>query len=123
MKNLLQRNILTDENVDYRIVKYLRDKSYKIIGILEDFRGISDKEVIELARNKEAILLTEDKDFGKWVFAHKEKTKGVIYLRYTGGEIKTICNALIYLLSKYGDVLHKKFAVITLNKIRMRDLT
>ncbi|MDR4509844.1 MAG: DUF5615 family PIN-like protein [Candidatus Brocadiaceae bacterium] len=123
MKNSLQHNILADENVDYRIVKYLRDKNYTVISILEDFRGISDKEVIELAKNKKAIVLTEDKDFGKWVFAHKEKTKGVIYLRYESDKMKTICNSLVYLLSKYGDVLHKKFAVITSNKIRMRDLT
>ncbi|MBM4053799.1 MAG: hypothetical protein FJ264_03815 [Planctomycetes bacterium] len=52
MKNSLQRSIIADENVDYRIVKYLRDKNYKVISILEDFRGISDKEVIEVAKNK-----------------------------------------------------------------------
>lgn len=92
------------------------------MSVLEDYRGVSDKEVIELARNKDAIVLTEDKDFGNWVFAHKEETKGVIYLRYTSEEVNTICNSLVYLFSKYGEDLYKKFVVIKANKFRVRNL-
>jgi len=123
MRNSLQLKILADENVDYRIIKDLRKKGFDIISILEDFRGISDKEIIELARNKDAIVLTEDKDFGNWIFAHKEETKGVIYLRYTGEEVNMICNSLVYLFSKYGDDLYEKFVVIKANKFRIRGLT
>lgn len=122
MTNLSQFKILADENIDYRIIKDLRNKGFDIISILEDFRGISDKEVLELAKNKDATLLTEDKDFGKWIFAHKEEIKGVIYLRYSCDEIKKICNSLGYVLSKYGDILPKKFIVIKANKFRIREL-
>ncbi len=60
----MQLRILADESVDYRIVKELRNKDFDVISILEDYRSISDKEIIEIARNKATLLLTEDKDFG-----------------------------------------------------------
>ena len=67
----MQLKILADENVDYQIIKNLRNKGFNVISILENYRGTPDKEVLNLAMNKEALLLTEDKDFGEWIFAHK----------------------------------------------------
>ncbi len=49
---------------------------------MKEYQGISDKEVLNLAREFNAILITEDSDFGEWVFAHREKITGVIFLRY-----------------------------------------
>jgi predicted nuclease of predicted toxin-antitoxin system len=118
----LQPEILADENVDFRIIKDLRNKGFNVISILEDYRSISDKEVLQLARDKEALLLTEDKDFGEWVFAHKEKNIGVIFLRYKSDEIREISKSLLSMLFKYGDSLYKKFAVVRVNKVRIRDL-
>jgi len=66
-------------NVDFRIIKDLRDKGFNVISILDDYRSFSDKEVLQLAMDKKALILTEDKDFGEWVFAHKEKNLGVIF--------------------------------------------
>jgi hypothetical protein len=48
----LQPEILADENVDFRIIKDLRNKGVNVISILEDYRSISDKEVLQLARDK-----------------------------------------------------------------------
>lgn len=118
----MQLRILTDENVDFGIVKDLRSKGFEVISILENYQGISDKEVLELAISKEALLLTEDKEFGEWIFAHKQKSIGIIYLRYTSEELKVISNSLLGLLLKYGDSLYGKFAVIKANKLRMREL-
>lgn len=118
----MQLKILADENVDHRITKTLRKKGFEIISVLEDYQGISDKEVLELARIKETLLLTEDKDFGEWIFAHKEKCVGVIFLRYKFNEIDKISDSLINLFMKYGDSLYKKFTVIKVNKIRIREL-
>ena len=39
-------------------------------------------EIIGLAKRFNALLLTEDSDFGHWVFAKKEKEISVIFLRY-----------------------------------------
>ncbi|OQA11557.1 MAG: hypothetical protein BWY64_04086 [bacterium ADurb.Bin363] len=114
--------IVVDENVDYRIMKYLRNEGFNIISVLEDYRSISDQAVLSLAKEKGALILTEDKDFGGWVFSYKEKNIGIIFLRYKPNEIKEISHTLLRLLQKYGSALTKKFTVIRANKIRIREL-
>ena len=64
--------ILADENVDYRIIKELRKKGFNVISVLDNYKGISDKEVLGQANKENSLLLTEDSDFGEWVFVHKE---------------------------------------------------
>ena len=114
--------ILADEDVDFRLIKNLRTKGFEVISVLKDYQGASDKEVLEIAKNREALLLTEDKDFGTWVFAHCEKCVGIIYLRYKAGEFETISNSLHTTLVKYGNSLYNKFTVITPRKLRIREL-
>jgi predicted nuclease of predicted toxin-antitoxin system len=118
----LPLRILADESVDYRIVKNLRKSEYEVVSVLEKYQGFSDKDVLEVAKSKEALLLTEDKDFGEWIFAHKEKGVGVVLLRYKSNELKQITDSLINLLSKYSESLIQKFAVIKGSKIRIREL-
>ncbi len=114
--------ILADEDVDFRLINNLRAKGFEVISVLKDYQGVSDKEVLEIAKNREALLLTEDKDFGTWVFAHCEKCVGIIYLRYKAGEFETISNSLHTTLAKYGNSLYNKFTVITPRKLRIREL-
>jgi predicted nuclease of predicted toxin-antitoxin system len=118
----LPLKILADEDVDYRIVKELRNKGFEVASVLEDHKSISDKEVLKIAKNKGALLITEDKDFGEWVFAHKENRVGIIFLRYKPVELKKITESLINLLLKYTDSLYQKFTVIKVNKTRIREL-
>lgn len=118
----MHRNIVADENVDFRIVTHLRNHGFHVISILEDFRGISAKEVLQIARERNALIVTEDKDFGEWVFAHKEKNTGIVFLRYKSHEMREISKSLLDLLLKHGEDLYKKFAAVRVNKIRIRDL-
>ncbi len=82
-----------------------------------------DRQVLEVSREFNALLMTEDNDFGEWIFAHKEKTTGVVFLRYEAKDIYEIINTVINLLDKYNDSLSGKFTVVTVNKIRIRDIT
>lgn len=114
--------ILADESVDFRIVKELISKNFEVVSVLKNYQGISDKKVLELAREHHALLLTEDSDFGEWVFAHKEKNVGVIFLRYKSSEFKNISDSLIKVLNEHGTSLYSKFVVITPKKLRMREI-
>ena len=113
--------ILADENIDCRIIKKLRSQNFHVISISEDYKGIPDREVLKIAHRENALLLTEDSDFGEWVFVHKEKL-GVIFLRYQPSELIAIIDALTKTLVKYGGYLADKFVVITLKKIRIREI-
>jgi hypothetical protein len=77
---------------------------------------------MERANNRGALLLTEDSDFGTWVFAHKVPTAGILYLRYRPGEHGQIANVLIEVLRREGESLHGKFVTLTPRKSRSRVL-
>lgn len=113
--------ILADESVDFRIVKVLRNKGIEVIFVTEEDPGIPDNEVIGHAKDKNALLLTEDSDFGEWVFVHKVRNISVLFLRYKTEEIEKISDSLVKTLIDYGDSLSGKFVVITVNKIRIRE--
>jgi len=114
--------IVADEDVDYRIVTALQNKTFDVISVLREHPGISDEAVIDLVKSYNAILLTEDSDFGHWVFARNEKDISVIFLRYESKDFLSIADSLIRVLTEYGDSLYGKFAVITPNKIRIRNI-
>jgi len=52
--------LVADESVDFNIVKTLRSLGYSIYSIQESNSGISDIEVLQIARKQKAILITED---------------------------------------------------------------
>lgn len=58
---------VADENFDFGIVKILREKGYSVLAIAESFSSIPDPQVLQLTNDRNAILLTEDKDFGELV--------------------------------------------------------
>ena len=118
----MQFKIIADENVNFHIVTELKNKAFDIISVLREYQGISDEEIIVLAKRFNALLLTEDSDFGHWVFARGEKDISVIFLRYDNKDFNSIANSLIKVLTDYGALLYGKFVVITVNKIRIRDV-
>ncbi len=75
-----------------------------------------------IAETSPGIKDDEDKDFGEWVFAHKEKDISVILLRYKFPDTSKIIKVIIELLNTQLSELKGKFTVITVNKIRIRDL-
>ncbi|MCP5052475.1 MAG: toxin-antitoxin system, toxin component [bacterium] len=115
--------ILVDESVDSRITRKLNTPDFDIIYVSEYSKGIPDDEVLELSRKFSSILLTEDRDFGEWVFAHHEENVSVVYLRYKVQEIEKITKSLITVLSEKKENLYNKFCVITTTKVRIRDIS
>jgi predicted nuclease of predicted toxin-antitoxin system len=113
--------ILADENIPFEITKSLREQGFEVTSVYETARGISDEQVIEIALKYDYLLLTEDKDFGEWVFAHHAKGLSVLFLRYSFDELHDITQALIYLL-KTQTPERPFFATITTKKIRVRQL-
>lgn len=118
----MQFKLLADEDVDCRIVTALQNKAFDVISVVQEHQGISDEAVVDLAKRLNAIVLTEDSDFGHWVFARNEKDISVIFLRYESKDFGGITDSLIRVLTDYGDSLYGKFAVITVNKIRIRNV-
>lgn len=116
------KKILADESVDFRIVKALRQSGYQIEAIIELSPGIRDDEVLELANKIDAILLTEDKDFGELTYRLKKSNQGILLFRMSGEVIGTKVDLLKKVLSEYSEKLTGKFTVVTVRKIRVKPL-
>ena len=61
--------IIIDENVEEYWIKLISQNGYPFISIRNSHSGISDIDVINIAKEHRGIILTEDKDFGELVFA------------------------------------------------------
>jgi predicted nuclease of predicted toxin-antitoxin system len=115
------KKFLADESVDFRIVRSLRNDGYEVEAIVELNPSISDDEVLKMAIELEAILLTEDKDFGELTFRLRKPNKGIILIRMSGLPIESRIQKLKEVLEKYLQELSGKFTVISSKKVRIRD--
>lgn len=114
--------VVADENIDHNIIFFLRKIGIEVFSIYETNRGFTDLEIIEFSKNPASIILTEDKDFGEWVFAHHEKNISVILLRYKFNETELIIDILKEVFLKRKTELFGKFTTISVNKIRIREI-
>lgn len=118
----MKPDILADENVNYRIIKDLRANNYNVYSIFEESRGITDLQVLQKSVDLNSLLITEDSDFGEWIFSFHKSNNGVIFLRYRFDQLQELINKLLLVLTKHNKKLYNKFTVITPKKIRVRSI-
>ena len=111
--------IVADEGIERPIVLKLRAEGHDVIHIAEIARGITDPQVLELANQKEALLITYDKDFGDLVFYQQYRTQGVMLVRLpeTLSSLEK-AEIVIDVISERQDELFHAFSVISVNKRR-----
>lgn len=114
---------LGDENLDFQIVEKLRLDSHIVFYVVEMEPGIYDDEVLDLANNEGAILLTSDKDFGELVFRLNRITAGVILIRLFGLSPNDKAEIVASAINNHADELLGAFTVITPKSIRIRRIT
>ena len=112
--------ILADENIAHRLIRDIRNAGFNVYSIYESNRGLSDEAIIDFSRNPPRIILTEDKDFGEWVFAHNISDISVIFLRYALSETEIISQILVRLLKERSEALFGHFTTITTQKVRSK---
>ena len=103
--------VLADEGLNGKIVAGLRKQNIEVTWILEE------------AKSSSQILITEDKDFGEWVFAHKVEEVTIVFLRYEKDDYAKVfdfLSKLIKSLLKAGKSSKHEFITINKNKVRRR---
>ena len=88
-------------------------------SIRENCSGISDREVIEIAKNKKGLIVTEDKDFGKLVFSHGIENVSVLFMRYDQPQYEQIESYFMKCIEDYLNEPSPCFITISKNKIRL----
>ncbi|MCB0490281.1 MAG: DUF5615 family PIN-like protein [Cyclobacteriaceae bacterium] len=110
--------IVADESVDYRIVKGLRVAGFSVLSIIENNASVSDEEVLRIAVSNNALLITEDKDFGELVFRFQQNHTGILLLRLGAKDSVEIS---VKNISEYYDMLQNKYSVLTEKRLRIKD--
>lgn len=115
-------DFVADESVDFNLISTLRDKNYNVISILEDFSGVSDTKVLGIATQHNAILLTEDKDFGELVIRLKLEHSGILLIRLEGMKSSDKANLFLKTINEHKKDMHQNFSVLTSRNLRIRQL-
>lgn len=111
--------LLADESCDFAVVRALRAAGHDVLAVAEVALGASDDAVIELAREKKRVLLTEDKDFGQLVFAAAKSASGVILIRFPATARSDLPTMVLDLVNSEQDRLFGSFAVLQPARIRI----
>ena len=113
---------IADENLDRNLVFALRGEGIQVISIFEDHRGVSDTKVIEIANKNDAVIITEDKDFGELTYRFKIKNRGIVLIRLSGLPNDEKIRIIKEVVSEYGDRLYGHFTLVKPDSIRIRKL-
>jgi predicted nuclease of predicted toxin-antitoxin system len=113
-------NFLVDENVDRQIADCLRLTGHNVEYVAEKDSGITDDEVLEMANENTALLLTADKDFGELVFRQRRVTSGVVLIRLAGLSSTRKAEIVVSAIKEHGTELRNSFSVITPGAVRIR---
>jgi predicted nuclease of predicted toxin-antitoxin system len=114
---------LADESCDFTVVRALRSAGYDVVSIAETQPATSDLEVLRISVKDKRILLTEDKDFGEWVYAHREAMSGVILIRFPGNLRSKLRDVIYNFVEKHGSTLEKNFTVLEPGRARVHRST
>jgi predicted nuclease of predicted toxin-antitoxin system len=119
---LHEHSFVADESVDFNLVKFLRIKGLAVFSIMEEVASIKDYLVLKLAADRNAILITEDKDFGELVFKLKLPHTGILLLRIEGMLLEQKNELVFHFIRTFSSELSHNFSVIKQGKLRIRKL-
>lgn len=114
--------VLADENIPKVLVAALRESGHDVVWIHEVSPGVSDHEVLRIARDQERVLLTFDKDFGELAFRSSlPRSVGVVLFRMVADTPGHLCRRILDALATRNDWTGV-FAVIDQARIRLHVL-
>jgi predicted nuclease of predicted toxin-antitoxin system len=117
MKNLL---IVADENIDFRLIKRLRENDFDVFSIAESNFGIMDTNVLIIATERQSFLITEDKDFGDLAIRDSKPHNGILLIRRKRLNALEQIDIITDILSNRLEELDKHFSVLRDNNLIIR---
>lgn len=113
-------NFVADQSVPRPRYERLRSEGHFVLAIAEHSPGIADPEVLNLATQQRAVLLTADKDFGELVFRQGQASTGVILVRLSGLTSERKALVLSTAIQTHGDEMPEAFSVVFPTVVRIR---
>lgn len=116
---------ILDENMPLSSIEVIENKGFYVehvrkIGLI----GAIDKKIAEYAKNKEAILITKDLDFGSKLLYLPKDHYGLLILRlpyfFTGAQITKVLKDFLDEIEASG--LINKITILELGRYRQKNL-
>jgi len=104
--------IVADEDVDNGIIRSLRLNGNTVRAIIEEMSGIPDEEVVHVAICLNALLITQDKGYGRHVRRYGMPPQGLVLVRSAGWSSARKALTVLEFPRDYSDRLVGTFAVI-----------
>jgi predicted nuclease of predicted toxin-antitoxin system len=82
--------------------------------------GVTDDDVLRLATEEGALLVTSDKDFGELVFRQGRAHSGVVLLRLHGTDPSQKGTLTSAVIAEHGEKLANAFSVLEHRQVRIR---
>jgi predicted nuclease of predicted toxin-antitoxin system len=114
--------LFIDENVSRLVVDRLRVDGHDLTLAQDVAFGRPDRELLALALQLGAIILTEDTDFGELVMRERLASAGVILLRLSGMARSLQPDYIAQTLAVHAAALPDAFTVVTPTNVRIRPL-
>ena len=112
-------NFVADESCAGPVIRALRQAGHDVIAIAEVEQGAADDQVLERALNDKRILITEDRDFGKLVFAHGRSSAGVMRVRFHSSVRAAKPTSVVQAVAQLGSRLENAFVVVEPGRVRI----
>ena len=107
---------LTDENVAISVKKALRQAKFFVKDVKEEkMFGVSDSEIITLAKKERRVIITHDKDFLEYP---QNLHRGVCLLRFSNQSPKNVIKHLLFFIKSRGKKLEDKITILNENWIK-----
>ena len=113
-------NLLADESVDGPIVEHLRQQGHEVVYVAELSPSMSDDQVLQYANERNALLVTADKDFGELVFRLGKAHRGVVLLRLSGLPTAVKAETVARVFRDHATELAGAFSVVSSGAVRIR---
>ncbi len=112
---------LANENFPRPSILLLRESNIIVQSIQEELPGISDEQVLQVAKNNNFIILTFDRDYGELIFRYQLKhPPAVVYFREKGQEPLFAGKILLTMLQTKSINFQNSFTVIEKENVRQR---
>lgn len=113
-------SFVADENFDFAVVKQIRANGFSVVAIAESFSSIPDTQVLQIAVDRKAVLLTEDKDFGELVHRLRMNHCGILLVRLLKMDSAEKSKRVMDVIMKQGNELVNSFSVLSNEHLRIR---
>jgi len=114
--------LLADENLDSRIVTWLRDLGHDVVWAAASLRGADDHHLCEQAVIEGRVVVTRDRDFGRLVFGLLVPVPGVLLVRVTAATAEGRLKVFQRIWPAASDAVDGHFVTATSRGLRLRPL-